>query len=112
MEQNEKIGAYSIGINLLLVGIKGLFFHLSGSVALIADAIHAMTDVIVSVTVFAGIKISKRKSKNFPNRLYKVENFVSLLSSVFIFFAGYEIVCSVIYKPQTLKIEYLPYAIS
>lgn len=112
MEQNEKIGAYSIGINLLLVGIKGLIFYLSGSVALIADAIHSATDVIASVTVFAGIKISKRKSKNFPYGLYKVENFVSLLSSVFIFYAGYEIVCTVIYRPQSLKTEYLPYAMT
>ena len=91
MEQNEKIGAYSVGINLILAGIKALLGFLSGSVALIADAIHSSTDVISSVTVLAGIKISKRKSKHFPYGLYKVENFVSLFSSVFIFLAGYKI---------------------
>ncbi len=112
MEQNEKIGVYSIGINLLLVGIKGLLFYLSGSVALIADAIHSFTDVISSITVFAGIKISKRKSKNFPYGLYKVENFVSLFSSFFIFLAGYEIVHTVLYKFQSIKTKYLPYAIT
>ena len=64
MEQNEKIGAYSIGINLLLIGIKGFLFFLSGSVALIADAIHSSTDLISSVTVFVGIMISKRKKVN------------------------------------------------
>ena len=111
MEQSEKIGVYSIGVNLLLVGIKGVLFFLSGSVALVADAIHSLTDVISSLTVFAGIKISKRKSKNFPYGLYKVQNFVSLLSSIFIFLAGYEIVHNVFFGQHTLKTKYLPYAI-
>lgn len=110
MEQNEKIGAYSVGINLILAGIKALLGFLSGSVALIADAIHSSTDVISSVTVLAGIKISKRKSKHFPYGLYKVENFVSLFSSVFIFLAGYKIVYTVFFDHQPLNTQYLPYA--
>ncbi len=112
MEQSEKIGLYSIETNLILVGIKCGLSLLSGSVALIADAIHSATDVISSATVFAGIKISKRKSKNFPYGLYKVENFVSLLSSILIFLAGFGIVHTVFFKRQSLKDEYLPYAIA
>ena len=46
MEQNEKIGAYSVGINLILAGIKALLGFLSRSVAFIADAIHYCTNVI------------------------------------------------------------------
>ena len=110
MEQSEKIAIYSIGVNVLLVVIKGVLSFLSGSVALMADAIHSATDVISSATVFAGIKISKRKSKAFPYGLYKVENFVSLLSSLLIFLAGYEIVHMAFTESRNLKIEYLPYA--
>ncbi|MFC1816065.1 cation diffusion facilitator family transporter [Thermodesulfobacteriota bacterium] len=109
MEQNEKIGIYSIVVNLLLVGIKILLSILSGSLALVADAIHSSTDVISSATVLAGIKISKRTSRTFPFGLYKVENFVSLLASIFIFAAGYEIVHTIFFKTQNLKIENLPY---
>lgn len=112
MEQSEKIAAYSIGVNLILVGIKGVLSFLSGSVALVADTIHSFTDVISSLTVFAGIKISKRKSKNFPYGLYKVQNFVSLLSSIFIFLAGYEIVHTVFFEQHTLNTKYLPYAVA
>ena len=111
MTQKEKIGFYSIGVNVLLVALKGGLAYLSGSVALVADAIHSATDVISSITVLAGIKISKRKSKNFPYGLYKVENFVSLLTSLFIFLAGYEIVKTVFFESFTLKTQYLPYAI-
>lgn len=111
MKQSEKVGLYSILVNLTLVGIKALLFFISGSVALMADAIHSFSDVISSATVLAGIRISKRKSKNFPYGLYKVENFVSLLSSVFIFIAGYEIVKTVFLEQSSLKTEYLPYTI-
>ena len=110
MNRKEKIGFYSIGVNVLLVVIKGGLAYLSGSVALLADAIHSATDVISSITVLAGIKISKRKSKHFPYGLYKVENFVSLLTALFIFMAGYEIVMTVFFEPLTLKTEFLPYA--
>ena len=112
MEQSEKIGACSVALNLLLVGIKGLLAFLSGSVALLADAIHSSSDVISSATVLVGIKISKRKSKNFPYGLYKVENFVSLLSSLLIFLAGYGVARTVFTQPQSLKSEYLPYAVA
>jgi cation diffusion facilitator family transporter len=111
MERNEKIGIYSITINLLLVGIKLILSFLSGSVALVADAIHSSTDVISSATVLAGMKISKRKSKNFPYGLYKVENLVSLISSIFIFLAGYEIVHTVFFEAQNLNTKNLPYVI-
>ena len=110
MTRKEKIGFYSIGVNGLLVVLKGGLAYLSGSVALVADTIHSATDLISSITVLAGIKISKRKSKHFPYGLYKVENFVSLLTSLFIFLAGYEIVKTVFFDPVTLKREYLPYA--
>lgn len=91
MDPSEKIGFYSIGVNLMLVGIKIGLAALSGSVAIFADAVHSATDVISSATVVAEIKISKRTSRNFLYGLYKVENFVSLLSSVFIFLADYEV---------------------
>lgn len=110
MRQSEKIGVYSIAVNLLLVVIKAFLAYLSGSVALVADTIHSGTDVISSITVLAGIKISRRRSKNFPYGLYKVENFVSLLTSIFIFLAGYEIVKTVFFEPFSLKTESLPYA--
>ena len=111
-DQSEKIGLFSVGINSSLVLIKVILAYLSGSVALVADAIHSLSDVISSATVLAGIKISKRKSTRFPYGLYKVENLVCLLSSLFIFFAGYEIVQTVLFKEESLKPEFLPYAMA
>lgn len=112
MDQSEKIGLFSVGINSSLVLIKVILAYLSGSIALLADAIHSLADVISSATVLAGIKISKRKSTRFPYGLFKVENLVCLISSLFIFFAGYEIVQTVLFKEESLKPEFLPYAMA
>ena len=112
MEKSERIGLYSIGVNILLVGIKISLAVFSGSIALVADAIHSLSDLVSSATVLVGIKISKRKSKIFPYGLYKVENLVSLVSSLFIFFAGYEIAVSVFSGEQGLNIGRLPVALA
>jgi cation diffusion facilitator family transporter len=112
MEEGEKVALLSIGINLVLVFIKYFLALLAGSVALLADVIHSFSDVISSATVFAGIKISKRKSKGFPYGLYKVENLVSLISALFIFLAGYEIVHTVLMGEQALRSHYLPHAMA
>ena len=52
----------------------------SGSSALLADKIHGFSDTFASLPVFVGIWLSKRKSEAFPWGLYKVENFVPLVS--------------------------------
>ncbi|MEA1947376.1 MAG: cation diffusion facilitator family transporter [Thermodesulfobacteriota bacterium] len=92
MEKGEKVAALAVGINLLLFGIKYTFSTLSGSIALKADAFHSLSDVVASSTVFVGLIIAKRKTKSFPYGLYKVENLVSVMVALAIFYAGYEIV--------------------
>ncbi|MBW2643980.1 MAG: cation diffusion facilitator family transporter [Deltaproteobacteria bacterium] len=92
MDKGEKVALLAIGINLFLFGIKYTFSTLSGSIALKADAFHSIADVVASSTVFGGLIIAKRKTKSFPYGLYKVENLVSVMVALAIFYAGYEIV--------------------
>ena len=91
MGKGQKVALFAIGVNLVLFGIKYLFGELSGSVALKAEAIHSLSDVIASSTVFVGLIIAKRKTRSFPYGLYKVENLVSVVVALAIFYAGYEI---------------------
>ena len=91
MEKGQKVALLAICINLILFGMKYLFAVLSGSIALKAEAFHSLSDVIASSTVFAGLVIAKRKTKSFPYGLYKVENLVSVVVALAIFYAGYEI---------------------
>ncbi len=92
MEKSERTSLFSVAMNIILFFLKYSLGVFSGSLALIADSIHSISDVIGSVAVFIGLKISKRKSKAFPYGLYKVENLIALVSSLLIFFAGYEII--------------------
>ena len=91
MGKDQKVALLAIGVNLVLFGLKYLFAELSGSMALKAEAIHSLSDVIASSTVFAGLIMAKRKTRAFPYGLYKVENLVSVIVALAIFYAGYEI---------------------
>jgi len=114
-EKTKKSFAYvallSVGFNVLLVLLKYGLSILSGSIALRADAFHSFIDVLASLGVFAGIKISERKSSIFPYGLYKVENLASLATSLFIFFAAYEIVKELIHAESNIAASNIPMAI-
>ena len=111
LEASEKVAWLSIAVNLVLVGIKTGLAFLSGSIAIRADALHSLTDVLSSVIILIGIKISKRSSRAFPYGLYKVENLVALGTSVLIVFAGYEIIKEVFSGTPALPVN-IPLAIA
>jgi cation diffusion facilitator family transporter len=99
MEISEKTAWMSILTNLVLVCIKSWVTLISGSLAVKADALHSLSDVVSAGVILIGIRISKRTSRSFPYGLYKVENLVALATSLLILFAGYEIVQEVFAGP-------------
>ncbi len=109
-EAKKRISLYSILVNLSLSIIKMAGGIISGSAALFADGIHSLSDLAASVSVYAGIIISNKKSKTFPHGLYKVENLVALISAFAIFFAGYEIAKDVFFG-ESQPIKNLPVAL-
>lgn len=103
METRERVASFSILMNIGLALFKFVLGTLSGSVAIVADGIHSTSDVISSVAVLLGLKISQRKSKNFPYGLYKVENIIAIVSAMAIFFAGYEILREVFFQSEATE---------
>ena len=112
MESSEKTAWLSILTNTLLVGIKSTLALVSGSLAIKADAIHSLSDVVSSVVILIGIKISKRQTRNFPYGLYKVENLVALVTSFLILLAGYEILSEVFAGSPRILPAHIPLAIA
>ena len=98
MKTVHKVASLSIGVNILLFVFKLIMALYSGSVSLLADAIHSSTDVISSIVLLIGIRISGRKSRQFPFGLYKVENLISLGIAFLIFLAGYEIIREIFFE--------------
>jgi cation diffusion facilitator family transporter len=86
-----RVALYSLLFNLVLVGAKLLLSALSGSLALRADAVHTLVDVLASLALILGLKISERRSESFPLGLYKVENLASIAISFLLFVTAYEI---------------------
>ena len=80
-------GWISIGVNILLFGLKFWAGLVSGSVAIIADAWHTLTDSVSSIIVLIGIKVSKKPpDKHHPFGHGRAE----LISTLFIaFFLGW-----------------------
>ena len=111
MDSGERLALASVSVNILVTGLKYFLGAFSGSLALLADAVHSTADVVSSASIWAGIRLSRRKTKRFPYGLYKVENLVALITSVLIFLAGYEIVVSVLWAGEQVRAERLPYAI-
>lgn len=112
MESSEKTAWLSILINLLLVGIKSTVVFISGSLAVTADAIHSLSDVVSSTAILLGIKISERPARGFPYGLYKVENLVAMITSILILFAGYEIVKAVFFVSARALPTNIPWSIA
>jgi cation diffusion facilitator family transporter len=87
----QQVAFYAVLVNIALAVIKGVLAHVTGSLAITAGAIDSATDSVASLAVWSGLKLSERKSPNFPLGLYKIENVISVVVAIFIFFAGYEI---------------------
>ena len=84
----EKAGLISFS---LTVG-KGIVGFLSGSVVLVADALHNLTDLTIDIASWFGLKIAQRKpDEKFPYGYYKVESLTTLFVSLFILYAACEL---------------------
>jgi len=61
----SKIASYSAGVNALVASGKAILAWLSGSSALLADAIHGFSDTFASLLVLVGSGYPKENQKLF-----------------------------------------------
>lgn len=92
LKKGQKTAKIATIATIILALVKGAVGFFSGSILLIADAIHSAVDVLAIFSSWFGLKISQKKySDKFPYGYYKAENFATLIASLFIFYAAYEI---------------------
>ena len=99
MTQNENLklaqrGAFlSLVIYIILSIAKYMTGYVYDSAAVRADALNNMTDILVSVAVIVGLKISiKPADQNHPYGHLKSENISTLLVSFIIMFVGIQVI--------------------
>ncbi len=95
----ERWGWYSIMVNVALGLINLVIARASGSLAVEAEMVHNLVDLLTAVAVLIGLRLSTRKSKDFPYGLYKLENVVAVVLAVMIFFTAYEIARDALFTP-------------
>jgi cation diffusion facilitator family transporter len=102
LKRARRRAAVSICLNLLLSFGKGIAGIIGGSAALIGDAIHSATDVIGSTAAYFGLWVAGKKHPSFPYGLYKAETLATLITSIAVILAGYEIGRQAVLGPNTL----------
>jgi cation diffusion facilitator family transporter len=93
-DANLAVGVSAIGL-ALTGGIELALAIFTGSVALLGDALHNLSDVSTSAVVFLGFRISKRKpTRAYPYGYERAEDLAGLGVALFIWgsaaFAGVE----------------------
>jgi divalent metal cation (Fe/Co/Zn/Cd) transporter len=102
----EHWGWYSIAVSIVLVLMNWAIAATSGSVAVGAETVHNLVDLLTAVAVLIGLKLSTRKSKSFPYGLYKVENIITVALAVMILVTAYEIAKNAIFTlPHQLTVD-------
>jgi len=112
LDRLQRLALLSVLLNGALVGLKYFLARMSGSTALLADAVHSATDVLASLMLFVGLRVSKRRDRRFPYGLYKIENLTSLFIAALILFAAYEILVQALRTSGPLELPAVPYALS
>jgi cation diffusion facilitator family transporter len=81
--------------NIILFVIKLIFGLMVNSVALIADAIHTLSDTGTSIIILVGFKIAKQPSdREHPFGHGRMESIATLIVSVLLIVTGFELLRS------------------
>ena len=95
-------GVLSVVVNAVLFGVKFWVGLLTGSIALMADAWHTLSDSLTSVFVVIAAKLAGRKpDKEHPFGHGRWELIATLLIAFILGMIGYEFLTDSIYRFQT-----------
>jgi len=95
----ERWGWYSIAVNVTLGAINLLVGTLSNSLPVAAEAVHNLIDLLTAIAVLIGLRLSSRKTREFPYGLYKLENVIAVGLSISIFVTAWEIARDALFSP-------------
>jgi cation diffusion facilitator family transporter len=91
LERTEKAELVSIGASVVMATAMIVVAMISHSVSILAEGTDTILDVVASLTVLFGIRISRRHTKTFPQGLYKLENLVATAIGLLILYSAYEL---------------------
>ncbi|NPA13388.1 MAG: cation transporter [Aquificae bacterium] len=108
----ERWALGSLILNASLTVLKFVVALITGSLALMAEAVHSFSDLIASVISLISVKLAAKKTSEFPYGLYKLENLASVVISLFLFLAAYEIIKEAFFSHEHQEIKHTELAIA
>lgn len=97
----ERWGWYSVLVNVLLASLHGLIAWMSGSLAVFAELVHNLIDLLGAVAVLVGIRLAARTSRVFPYGLYKIESLVAVGLAGLVLLTAYEVARDALFAPPS-----------
>jgi cation diffusion facilitator family transporter len=96
MKKRERFGSFegfaSVFVNLLLFVIKLIAGIMSGSVSLISDAFHSVSDCVTSAAVILGFRFSHMDAdEEHPYGHGRIESVTTLIIAILLVIAGIEL---------------------
>ena len=83
------IALISVGVGVLVLGLKYVAYMMTGSVALLSDALESIVNVVTAITTLIAVYIaSKPASAALPYGYDKAEYFSAVIEGVFILVAA------------------------
>jgi cation diffusion facilitator family transporter len=91
MRRTERAAIIAAAVYVLLaIALLISSLWLIKSVTMFAGGIQTVVRAAACFMVFLGLRLSRRRTKDFPLGLYKLENLVSVIVGMFILFSAYE----------------------
>lgn len=111
-----RLAAGSIAVSLVVLGLKYVAYALTGSVALLSDAIESIINVVTAIAAFFAVRISQRPADaKHPYGHAKAEYFSAVIEGVLILVASLAILREAyrgFLDPQPLAAPVLGLAVS
>ena len=107
--EKKLVAGLSITSNAIIIILKLIAGSISGSISIISEAIHSMSDFLASVlTFFAVMKSSEPADKTHPFGHGKYEDMSGFIEGGLIIFAGMFIIweaCKKLFFHQTIEVD-------
>jgi len=110
MNLKIRVAIISVIVNVILVVLKLLLARWSASKAILADAIHSLSDILVSILVLSGLVLAKQGIKRKAVLFRKIEDIIAIVVGVFILGAAVEIFTGTV-RGQVAELSHLPVAL-
>lgn len=97
LKRGERGAIISIAAYLFLTVIKLIVAHIAESTALKADGLNNSTDIIASIALLIGLRLSRKPpDADHPYGHWKSETLASLIASLIMFIVGIQVFCDAV----------------